>query len=246
MGGDLFSAGFAWNDDPVASAATEDATAADRRVSRLSKQSPRRVAHHATPNATAGTYRSASEKVGDPNLFGAAVATVATVAETEGQRLERLLSQQINALPATPIATARTADFRGLDAAPGVSVAPVATVADWREGVERMRRVRPAPNPYHTPWRTLFQDAVSFLNLWAEDAVRLGWGTLDAFGGNVDPSHGRYDRLGLVILLAGGPIQCLDSDCAYIGKDGLPTVYRRALRAPGGIPVWQWIEGGSQ
>lgn len=246
MEGDLFSAGFAWGADPVAPVATDDATPKHRGGAAVPSNSKGPVARPATPDATRAGCRRAPEEAGGLAFSGGAVASVASVAETEGQRLERLLSQPIVAVPATPVATARTAVFCGADGGAAARVAPVATVAEWRDGVERMRRVRPAPNPYHTKWRTLFQDAVSFLNLWADDAVRLGWSALDAFGGNPDPAHGRYDRLGLVILLAGRPIQCLDSDCAYIGKDSLPTVYRRALRAAGGVPVWQWVGGDAR
>jgi len=246
MDGDLFSAGFAWGADPVATAATDDATPIGSANAGVPSDSKGPVAGAATATATPPRRRASPEKVTESHLFGSAVASVATVAETEGQRLERLLSQKGVAIPATAIATAESAQTCGLQTDSLGGVALVATVADWRAGVERMRRVRPAPTPYHTKWRTLYQDAVSFLNLWADDAFRLGWDVLDVFGVNADPAQGRYDRLGLVILLAGRPIQCLDEACAYIGKDNVPTVYHRALRAPGAVPVWQWCEGCSQ
>ncbi len=247
---DLFSTGFAWGDDAVASDATAVATrpGAMRDVATLvvsaSSQAP--VANAATPRATGDIGISASEKVGKSDLLSGSVAAVASVAETEGKRLERLLSQPNVAVSATRVATAEVADFCGVEGGARAAVTPIASVANWMAGVEALKRARPAPAPYHSPWRTVVRDAANFVALWGDDAIRMGWSTLDVFGVNPDPAAGRYDRLGLVILLGGRPVQCLEPQTAHIGRDSKPTVFRRALRAAGAVPIWQWVEGVAQ
>jgi hypothetical protein len=241
----LFSAGFAWDDGAVATDATPAATRPRARETggapTCRRGEPEKVANAATLPATGDIGIPTSVKVRKSNLNATSVASVASVAETEGQRLERLLSQPVVAVSATPVATAERADFCGVEGGAGSGVAPVASVADWLKGVEAMRRARPAPKPYHSPWRTILQDAASFVALWGDDAIRMGWSTLDVFGVNPDPSAARYDRLGLVVLLNGRPVQCLEDQVAHIGRDSRPTVFRRALRAEGAVPIWQWV-----
>jgi hypothetical protein len=243
---DLFDRPVLWG-ATVADDATEVATAeiggiAPQAAAKMPSVAP--VASVAEKALEAG--RAIAEKVARTRLKNRAVAGVAGVAETEGERLERLLSQPTVAARATDAATGDPTVPCGVDADLQAPVAGVATVAMWRDKVDRLRRVQVAPRPHHTSWRTLYQDMTVFMGIWAEDAARLGWDTLDVFGVNADPAHSRYDRVGLLILLGGRPIQCLDADCAYIGKDHQPTVYRRSLRAPGAVPVWQWVEGCPQ
>ena len=211
----LFSTGFAWGDDEG-------------------------VATPATPVATRRAARLKAQKTGNSDVSGGAVAPVADVAETEGKRLERLLSQPMSPMSATRGATPKTADLCGLQTDSLARVAPVASVADWVAGVDAMQAARVLPNLYHGRWRAVVRDSLSFLRLWADDAIKAGWTTLDVFGVNPDPSHGRYDRLGLVVLLAGQPIQSLDSEIALIGPARqTPTTFRRRLRAGGAVPLWE-------
>lgn len=211
----LFSTGFAWGDDEG-------------------------VATAATPVATRAAARTKAQKVTETHLKPASVAGVAGVAETEGQRLERLLSQPMSPMSATRGATPKTADLCGIQTDSLGGVAPVASVADWIAGVDAMQAARVLPNLYHGQWRAVVRDALSFLRTWADDAIKAGWTTLDVFGVNPNPSHGRYDRLGLVVLLAGQPIQSLDSEIALIGgARQTPTTFRRRLRAGGAVPLWE-------
>lgn len=243
---DMFDRPVVWG-ETVADDATPVATAGSGGFQPKSDTAPPTVAPVASvaqKQVEAG--RAIAAKVAAARLAAHDVSPVAGVAETDGERLERLLSQSAVAVRATDRATGESEVSRGLPPDLEAGVAHVATVAAWRDRVELVRKARPAPKPYHTKWRVLRQDVLDFMALWADYAARMGWDTLDVFGVNPDPSHGRYDRLGLLILLNGRPIQCLDEHAAYIGRDSAPTVYRRALRAPGGVPVWQWLEGGPQ
>lgn len=210
---DLFSAGFAWADDGVADDATPVATPARRR--------------QAAENSDLRAH----------SVCG--VAGVAGVAETEGQRLERLLSQPMVARPATTDATPETADFCGVEPYALPPVADVASVAEWRKGVKHLSLLRHLPPPYHSRgWRTLIDDATAFLNDWGDDAVRWGWSTLDVFGTNPTVGARRYDRLGLVILLGGRPVHSLEPDRAWIGSGRDLLQYRRTPKLPGAVPLW--------
>ena len=133
----------------------------------------------------------------------------------------------------------KTADFCGVEGGAEALVAGVASVAAWRIGVERLRGMRHMPKPYHAEsWRGLIDDATRFLDLWGEDAVRAGWSTLEAFGTNPVTWQRRCDRLGLVILLGGRPIQSLDSAGALIGASADTNTYRRRPRSAGGVALW--------
>ena len=213
MTDDLFSAGFAWADDDVAD--------------------------DATPVATPARRRKAAENVGISDIFAPAVAGVADVAETEGQRLERLLSQPAVARTATMGATPEMADFCGVEPYALPPVADVASVAEWRKGVKYLSLLRHLPPPYHSRgWRTLIDDATAFLNNWGDDAVRWGWSTLDVFGTNPTVGARRYDRLGLVVLLGGRPVQSLEPDRAWTGSGNDLLQYRRTPKLPGAVPLW--------
>ena len=211
----LFSTGFAWGDDEG-------------------------VAPPATPVATRAAAPPKAQNIGISDVLGGAVAPVAGVAETEGQRLERMLSQPMSPLSATRGATLQTAVICGMRGHSEEPVATVASVASWTAGVDAMQAARVMPNLYHGQWRAVVRDALSFLQNWADDAVAAGWTTLDVFGVNPDPSHGRYDRLGLILMLAGRPIQSLDSETALIGPARqAPTTFRRRLRTGGAVPLWE-------
>lgn len=175
------------------------------------------VAGDATAGATGKNH--AISRQNDRKLKS--VATVAPVAETEGRRLAR-------ALAGPPPA------FEGAKGFPMSG-----ETSGWADGVAILRR-SPALKFYHGKWRRMVRDARSFLSLWGEDAAALGWSTLDIFGVNPDPAHGRYDRLGLVILLDGRAVEALSADSATIGDGRGHTTFYRRLRAQGAVPVWRW------
>jgi len=172
------------------------------------------------------------------------VADVATVAVTGDNWVKPLQSSDYSGLSqvAAPAAATLVATLnRGIPASP-----PPPSVEAWTAGVQLLRR-SPAMKFYHGRWYQMVADARAFLALWAEDALRAGWGTLDVFGVNRNPLHARYDRLGLVALLKGRPVQEIGPDSATVGNSAKDvTTYYRQRRAAGGVPVWQWCLEGSQ
>lgn len=268
MTDDLFSAGFAWVDD-VAASATPVATPETVEDAGFGGGSSATVAGLATPSATGWAPSQPLSYVENEALASLTVAGVAGVAPNDGGQSRRPLSQATVAGAATLAATPKTEDFCWPENAALGRVATVATVADelterfgltaslmlpddapstanWRMGVEAMGKARPTPGFYHGRWGMLTADARQFLAMWGDDAVAAGWGTLDVFGANPDPNHRRFDRLGLVLLLRGRPVQELSADSATIGERQDTTTFYRHRRGAGAVPVWQWCKGGLQ
>ena len=226
-GADLFSAGFAWDD--VASDATRAATPRPTSFTGLSQG-------HATPSAThdAPSF-SASFAWSDD-----AVASVAGVATSQaGARV----SQPLVAGAATPRATRETADFCGAKVVRRASVADVASVAAWAENVERMRRATCPSDVDPRTWRELCADATVLLRNWGADLVDLGWNTLEVFGVTRNPRARNVDVLGILPLLHGAQVEAIDADTASVRVNARDTLtFYRKLLAPGGVPVWDWID----
>ena len=220
MTGDLFNAGFAWSDDVA-----------------LSQPD-------ATPVATAPRHPAPSFDRTDQDAHGAPVAGVAGVAETEGQRLERMLSQPAVARIATPIATAETADFRGVQSSPSGPVAGVATVADWEAGITSLDDRYAPRGILKTDWARLVRDSRHLMRLWGHDLHAAGWTAVEAFGVEPDMSHRRLDRCGLAFFINGGDVEAIDSATALIchGKDRL--TFQRAGLNPGAVPIWAFSGKG--
>lgn len=221
----MFSAGFAW--DGVADDATPVATPSHAPIPARSSA----VSHDAaTAFATAPSSGFAWED--------GAVAGVATGGAP------RNASQTAAVAGATPDATPKTADFRASAPLGGASVADVASVANWSEGVAILSRGR-CPDGLRTEtWREIQMDARLVLQNWGSDLVALGWTTLEVFGVNRDPRHRRLDIPGLVYLLHGRPVEAIDRDTALIRATKNDTMtFRRRLVAEGGIPVWAWVGG---
>ena len=93
--------------------------------------------------------------------------------------------------------------------------------------------------PTHIPvarWQTAIEDGRRFLARWGEQAEALGWTAKDLFGLHepTEKSHpsyrrlSRYDKTGLIWLLAGRPVVALTATTAAIkSPSGAMTVYRR-------------------
>ncbi|MBB3347335.1 hypothetical protein [Sphingomonas sp. BK069] len=222
MTDDLFSAGFAWDEPDVSQSA-------------------------ATPVATPAPAAAPSVKVTASHLSDDGVAGVAGVAETEGQRLERLLSQPYVAVTATPVATPKTADFCGVEAGDEPIVAGVASVANWQRGIDLLRGQRCPAGANPKEWRDTVAAASHLFRLWGSDLFEAGWSTLDVWGSEPDPAHRRVDRLGLVHFVIGAQVEAIDSESATIlhsGKDRL--TYTRRQKVPGAVPLWSVAVGESR
>jgi hypothetical protein len=59
--------------------------------------------------------------------------------------------------------------------------------------------VSPCPGLTGANWAAIHENAVTFLDRWADEAVRLGWTTLDCFGVHPEAGTIRPDYCGAVI-----------------------------------------------
>jgi len=119
--------------------------------------------------------------------------------------------------------------------------APDGVPADWVQGVADLLAMPPHPDWPEVGWKTLQEDALTFLKDWAAQAHALGWGVLDLFGVHSVAPHARLDGMGLVPLLSGRPVLALTEDSAAIGAESGGTLTFRRHRAwpPGRCLVWE-------
>lgn len=227
--GDLFSAGFAWDD--VTADATSIATPSKPAVSQASAALSQGVA---TPVATGHAPGFAA----DFSWGGDSVASVASVATGD---VYGTVSQTAAQTFATANATQETADFCA--SAPNIdhAVADVASVANWTIGIERLSGARCPAELNPATWRGLVMDARMLLQNWGGDLISMGWTTLEVFGVNRSPAARRLDVPGLIYFLKGRQVEAIDADTALIRENRRDTMtFQRRLVAPGGVPIWNW------
>lgn len=212
---DLFSGGFAWNDEQV----SQD---------------------DATPFATPETVPERGAAV----FHMEPVASVASVATEIAPAPVGPVSQGNVASPATVIATPESANFCGFAGQSGAGVAPVASVANWRESVASLSH-GPGPLEIEPRrWTALVSDARKLVTHWGDQLFAAGWSTLDVFGVPRQPGARRLDCVGLVAVIGGRAILDVSPDIAVIKASPRDTTrFHRSLIARGGVPIWQWLEG---
>jgi hypothetical protein len=230
MPGDLFSAGFAW--DNVADVATPIATSL--------KPSPGTPAR-AMSQLPATPFATPDEPTFSGN-FGWSdddVASVADVAKIGGGQGE---SQNATPQVATSVATPEIADFEAFSIATSPRVADVASVANWTFAIERAARARAPSGMAELAWRGLLMDARLIVQNWGEDLISLGWSTVEVFGAPAQPEHRRIDVVGLAPMLRGRAVEAIDQDTALIRATPRDTMtFHRMQIAPGGVPFWDWV-----
>lgn len=228
-GSDLFSDGFAWGD--VAVAATPVATS-----------QPADIARTVTPmSQPVATSSATHEALSFSQNFGWSSDDVAGVASVAVQAAMAGVSHVTRAPFATLGATHEMAVSCGIEAR---IPRTVASVANWSSEIELAARQRGPLCMADGAWRSLLMDARMTIQNWGSDLVALGWSTLDVFGGPSRPEHRRLDTAGLVYLLRGRTIEAIDRDTALIRATPRDTLtFYRTLKAGGGVPIWNWVEG---
>jgi hypothetical protein len=108
----------------------------------------------------------------------------------------------------------------------------------YREALSDLERRRPDFVPV-ARWQQAVEDGRRFLSQWAEQAEALGWTAGDLFGLHEPPAKphpsysrlSRYDRTGLVWLLAGRSVVVLTAETATIRTlTGTSLTYRRPVQ----------------
>ena len=118
---------------------------------------------------------------------------------------------------------------------------PDGVPAEWVQGVADLLAMPPHPDWPEAGWKTLQQDALTFLKGWVAQAHSLGWNGLDLFGVHGEAPHARLDGMGLGPLLSGRPVVALTEDSAAIKAvtGGTLTFRRRRAWPHGRCLIWE-------
>jgi len=99
----------------------------------------------------------------------------------------------------------------------------------------------PCPGLTGANWAAIHENAVIFLDRWADEAVRLGWTTLDLFGVHPEAGTTRSNYCGALIIGA-EPVSAITETRMQFANT---TFYRDTLGKPtGSVPLWQFGKGG--
>jgi hypothetical protein len=109
-------------------------------------------------------------------------------------------------------------------------------VAAWRQAFSALKpSVSPCPGLAGPKWQVVHAAALDFLDFYADEAVGLGWTTLQLFG--VHPELGvlRSDFCGALVL-SGEKVSGVEPNRLMFHR----TNYRRDVPGvpSGGIPLW--------
>jgi hypothetical protein len=118
---------------------------------------------------------------------------------------------------------------------------PDGVPSEWVQGVADLLAMPAHPDWPEPKWKTLREDALTFLKDWAAQAHALGWEALDLFSVHAEAPHARLDGMGLVPLLGGRPVVALTEDSAAIGAESGGTLTFRRHRGwpPGRCLIWE-------
>ena len=106
----------------------------------------------------------------------------------------------------------------------------------WRQGFIDLRpSVVPCPGFTLQSWGGAHEACVEFLDRWADEAVSLGWSTLDVFGVHPEVGTIRPDFCGAMVLSAERVSAISDRHIRF----GNMTFHRdKPGRPSGAVPLW--------
>jgi hypothetical protein len=112
---------------------------------------------------------------------------------------------------------------------------------DWREGFTRLSCADRLANFTATRWNDLIRDSAGFLNLWGEQAAKLGWTASDIFGVHPKAPSSRCDQMGVALLIHGGTIVAITDSTAVIKeRSGSLLTWRRSVDRRS-VPIWDLL-----
>jgi hypothetical protein len=137
----------------------------------------------------------------------------------------------------SPIPSGMQQPLDPIPASPKPKLVPADPVL-WRKAFLDLRpSVSPCPGLTGANWTAIHENAVTFLDRWADEAVRLGWTTLDCFGIHPEAGTIRPDYCGAVIMGAEAVSAITETRMRFVN-----TTYCRDTpgRPTGGVPLWQF------
>jgi hypothetical protein len=156
----------------------------------------------------------------------AAVTTVTTSSDTGGDRGGLAFSGEVQLL--TPSVT--TVTTVTTDNAPLVE-----------QAFERLKSMVPMKTFGAETWRQLLLDAETFFRRWSASAQLLGWRDEDLLGVHPSAPASRFDAMGLLLILQGGEVEELQSECARIRTQGGSLLVYREHRYAGSVMLWSLV-----
>lgn len=139
--------------------------------------------------------------------------------------------------PASPSKPSK-ARFEPFEADRGRSFSRIdARIADeWMAGLNRLRTVEPLP-ALASRWPQIVADLATFLPVWGQQSMALGWTAADIIGAHPEAPDSRWDVAGLLLVTGGRRVIMLTANTATIDAS---LTFRRP--PPGGIPLWRLID----
>lgn len=110
--------------------------------------------------------------------------------------------------------------------------------APWRKGFLDLRpSVVPCPGFTLQSWGGAHEACVDFLDRWADEAVALGWTTLEIFGVHPEVGTVRPDFCGAQVLGAERVSEIAETRMQFVNT----TYYRNTPGRPtGAVPLWRF------
>ena len=126
------------------------------------------------------------------------------------------------------------------------SVTSVTTVttefdAAGKQALDELRSMTPAESFGAEAWGQLLLDAETFFQRWSAPARLLGWSDEDLLGVHPSAPAARFDAMGLLLILRGGEVVELHSQCARIRSQGGSLLVYRKHGYGGSVVLWQLV-----
>jgi hypothetical protein len=117
---------------------------------------------------------------------------------------------------------------------------------EWAEWLSRLLLTRPPGDVPRRRWRQFVGNARRLLEDGTlDEAVRLGWTTLDLFGCDESKPFARVDQMGLIWFIQGDHLVSMSSSAAIIETvSGARLTYRRKTEGAGQVAVWKLFSAG--
>jgi hypothetical protein len=106
--------------------------------------------------------------------------------------------------------------------------------AEWHAILAGLERQNAPDWLTHNQWSDVFTDSESFLARWGHVADQMGWTALDLFGVHPIRPAGRFDVMGVLLLLRKGEVMTLTADGALMKRPS-GAVLRFSRPSNGGV-----------
>jgi hypothetical protein len=117
---------------------------------------------------------------------------------------------------------------------------PAARQRRWAESYATLHTM-PVPSDFTLArWRQIVDAVGTFMNRWADEAIRCGWFDVEVFGCHPNLPTARFDCMGLVLILDGCEVVSIDEDGAdFVTASGTRQRFHRRPMPRETVPLWR-------